>query len=197
MKKTKASIRSTAPFGKPHRDIRNVKIWPSSAGLLVCAVQVAEEAHRGQFRKDGKTPYITHPMAVADSLLDADDKIVALLHDVVEDTKLTVRDLKKNFPAWICDAVGTLTHWSMESYLDYILRVKKYPITRRVKMADLRHNMKTAEGHQLGKYRLALYILEAADLPPYMTVRMEPCRQCGYLFNPTATVIIKEKKNRG
>lgn len=104
------------------------------------AMLFAYNAHSGQFDKSG-IPYIMHPFHVAESMRDEDSTTVALLHDIVEDTKYTKEDLiNAGFPNYIVDAVVTLSRKSNESYMDYIRRVKRNNIAKVVKLADLEHN---------------------------------------------------------
>jgi len=109
--------------------------------LLKKADTIAEEAHAGQVDKAGK-PYIEHPRAVADSLTDWEEKIVALLHDVCEDTPWTVADLRRSgFTPKICAAVDLMTHRPEDSYGQYLTRLRNNRIARNVKLMDLSHNM--------------------------------------------------------
>ncbi|MBQ9167943.1 MAG: hypothetical protein IJX67_06000 [Oscillospiraceae bacterium] len=111
------------------------------AALLKKADKIAEQAHQGQLDKGG-VPYIEHPRAVADDLSDMEEKIVALLHDVCEDTPWTVEELKANgFTPQICWAVDLLTHRSGDSYGAYLTRLRQNRIARNVKLMDLSHNM--------------------------------------------------------
>lgn len=100
----------------------------------------ATNAHNGQFRRDGITPYINHPEKVA-SMMDTDEeKAVAWLHDVLEDTTVTADDLSKEFPSHIVSCVQKLTK-SNAPYLDYLYTVSEWGITKRVKMADMLSNL--------------------------------------------------------
>lgn len=106
------------------------------------ALRIAEKAHEGQKDKGGN-PYILHPLAVASKVENREEKITALLHDVVEDTEVTLGDLAREFPSVIVDAVDRLTkkkgpEYSREKYLE---RIKENEIARKVKLADLEHNM--------------------------------------------------------
>ena len=103
------------------------------------ALEIAYNAHKGQKDKMG-FPYILHPIAVSLMVDTVDEKVVALLHDVVEDTSVTLADLDEVFPAYIVDAVRALTNVG-ESYDQYISNVLQSPLAVRVKLADLRHNM--------------------------------------------------------
>jgi (p)ppGpp synthase/HD superfamily hydrolase len=130
------------------------------------ATRIATEAHKGQTRWDKTIPYITHPAAVARALIqdgyDEDYVATAWLHDVLEDTDVTERDLMtQGVDPFIIDAVVLLTHTEGLSYLDYILTLSTHSVARVVKMADLTHNMSNLKkGSMLQKYQLAFYILE-------------------------------------
>lgn len=104
------------------------------------AMKFAYKAHLGQVDKAG-VPYIFHPIHLAEQMKDEDTTVVALLHDVVEDTKYTLKDLKDmGFTEKQVDAVSFMTHDKKEPYLDYVKRVKMNPIAKAVKIADLKHN---------------------------------------------------------
>lgn len=103
------------------------------------AMQFSYQAHHGQVDKSGQ-PYIFHPYHVAEQMEDEKTVCVALLHDVLEDTGITVEQLEKEFPEDIVDAVKILTKTEQEEYLDYIRKIKENPIARKVKLEDLEHN---------------------------------------------------------
>lgn len=104
------------------------------------ALQIAKEAHAGQVDKAGKD-YILHPITVA-SYMDTDvEKTIAYLHDVLEDTSVTVDELRNHFSNEIVDTVITLTHRKDESYFEYIQRIFKSKLAKKVKVADLLHNL--------------------------------------------------------
>ena len=104
------------------------------------ALQIAKEAHAGQVDKAGKD-YILHPITVA-SYMDTDvEKTIAYLHDVLEDTGVTVDELRNHFSNEIVDTVITLTHRKDESYFEYIQRISKSKLAKKVKVADLLHNL--------------------------------------------------------
>ena len=116
------------------------------------AISIASRYHKGQTDKNGM-PYILHPLAVMqivsdfvpsdneDLLMDA--KIVAVLHDILEDTVVTKVSLEYYcFPPHIIDAVVALTRLQDETYSDYILRVAENSLTVVVKLADLTHNLR-------------------------------------------------------
>jgi (p)ppGpp synthase/HD superfamily hydrolase len=105
------------------------------------AIALATNAHKGQQDKNG-SPYILHPLRLMTRMGSAIDKIVAVLHDVVEDTPVTIRDLKeKGFSSDVLDAVDCLTRRKDETYDAFIERCKANPIAMRVKIADLEDNM--------------------------------------------------------
>ncbi len=134
--------------------------------LIALAQSIAEEAHAGQFRKDGKTHYITHPEAVANVFAETCvlHRSVAWLHDVIEDTHITAVELiERGIPQAVVDIVQLLTKDKDTSYLNYILSIKCDKAATDVKIADIKHNMSTLEPKNKtmrDKYMLALYILE-------------------------------------
>ena len=111
--------------------------------MLAAAEMLARQAHAGQYRRDGVTPYISHPEAVAAYFPhDPYAAAVAWLHDVVEDTDVTFRDIRdRGFPINVVVALGALTHMDDEPYQDYIERALADPLARRVKFADMLCNL--------------------------------------------------------
>lgn len=106
------------------------------------AIEIAVSAHNGQFDTHNGRPYIEHPFRVMNAGHTLQEKIVGVLHDVVEDTEWTLNELKSSgFTNEIVDAVDSITRRENESYDDYITRVQKNPIGVRVKMNDLTDNM--------------------------------------------------------
>ena len=104
------------------------------------ALKISTRAHRGQLDKAGK-PYINHPKTVARMLGTEEAQTVALLHDVIEDTNVTLDDLKEaGFSDDIITAVDCLTQRDRERREEYIMRVSKNPLATMVKLADLKHN---------------------------------------------------------
>ena len=105
------------------------------------AIAIAVEAHQGQKDKAGE-PYILHPLRLMLQMQSETDKIVAVLHDVVEDSGRSLDDLRtEGFSAEVLEAVSTLTKKNDVSYEEYIDSIKTHPVARRVKLADLRDNM--------------------------------------------------------
>lgn len=132
--------------------------------LIDKAIKIATEAHKDQKRWGGE-PYITHPERVAANFgLDRPSEcIVAWLHDVVEDTNITLKDLfKEGFPEYILDAIDSVSKRDGESYTDFIRRVAKNKIGLDVKMADLCDNLSAGigPGSLKDKYELALVYLK-------------------------------------
>ena len=107
--------------------------------LTIKAMKIAYEAHMGQCDQSG-VPYILHPVHLAEQMTDETTTCIALLHDVLEDTPLTIQDLEKEFPQEITQAVLLLTHDPSEDYLKYVRRLCENPLARKVKIADLAHN---------------------------------------------------------
>ena len=124
------------------------------------AMNIAYKAHEGQFDKCG-FPYICHPIHLAESIITTlplyinndnnkdylkdipvDEYLtcVALLHDVVEDTDITIEDLSKEFPFIVTEAVDLLTHRPDVNYFDYIYKIKSNFLARSIKILDILHN---------------------------------------------------------
>ena len=105
------------------------------------AIKIMFEAHKNQLDKSGM-PYVFHPWHVAEQMDDENSTIVALLHDVIEDTKVTIEYLaEEGFDQNILDALILLTHEDGVDYFDYVSRISSNEIATKVKMADLQHNM--------------------------------------------------------
>ena len=104
------------------------------------ALKICFEAHKDQVDKSGM-PYVFHPFHLAEQMTDEDTTVVALLHDVVEDTDCTIENLRKlGFNEDIISAIALMTHDENLPYMDYVAAIKKNPIAKAVKLADLRHN---------------------------------------------------------
>lgn len=104
------------------------------------ALKLCFEAHKEQIDKSGM-PYVFHPFHLAEQMTDEAKTVVALLHDVVEDTELTFEDLEKQgFGEEIISALKLLTHNDDTPYMDYVAKIKTNKIATAVKLADLRHN---------------------------------------------------------
>ena len=104
------------------------------------AYEIAKKAHLGQVDKAGED-YIKHPEKVASFVKTDEEKAVAYLHDVIEDTELTLEDLYEyGFSKEVIEAVDIITKKRGEDYQSYLNSVKKNKLARAVKLADLRHN---------------------------------------------------------
>ncbi len=131
------------------------------------AMKLCFEAHKDQVDKSG-IPYVFHPFHVAEQMTDEATTIVALLHDVVEDTKYTLDDIATmGFGKDVVDALALMTHDKKIPYLDYVTKIKDNPIARKVKLADLSHNSDPTRldviddkvKERLDKYKKAIGIL--------------------------------------
>jgi len=108
------------------------------------ALSLCFEAHKNQLDKSGM-PYVFHPFHLAEQMETEETVVVALLHDLVEDTDYTIDDLKAmGFPQNVTDAIALMTHAPEVDYMDYVAGIKTNPIAKTVKLADLRHNSDTA-----------------------------------------------------
>jgi (p)ppGpp synthase/HD superfamily hydrolase len=104
------------------------------------ALKLCFDAHKDQLDKSGM-PYVFHPFHLAEQMKDEATTTVALLHDVVEDTPLTIDDLENmGFTHEVTDAIRLLTHAEGVPYMEYVAQIKKNPVAKAVKLADLRHN---------------------------------------------------------
>ena len=136
--------------------------------LVKKAVYVAMDCHRWEMDKGGY-PYIMHPMHLAEQMNDEDSTVVALLHDVVEDSDTTFEDLVRyGFTETQIEAIRALTHKEGQDYMDYIRQqVKPNPIAKKVKLADLAHNLDYSrlgtltdkDLKRMEKYKTAMKIL--------------------------------------
>ena len=135
------------------------------------AMKLCFEAHRDQVDKSG-VPYVFHPFHVAEQMKDEVTTIVALLHDVVEDTGHTLDDIiSMGFGQDVVDALALMTHDEDAPYLEYIAKLKNNPVARAVKLADLAHNSDPTRLDvidekakvRFDKYKKAIAILESKD----------------------------------
>ena len=104
------------------------------------AMKLCFQAHKDQTDKSG-IPYVFHPIHLAEQMKDEDTTVVALLHDVVEDTDYTLEDLREmGFNERVIAAIALMTHAEGVPYMDYVAKIKDNPIAKAVKLADLAHN---------------------------------------------------------
>ena len=139
------------------RDIETAKAW-------------AERLHSGQVDKAG-APYIGHPARVAGRLEKPEETVVGWLHDTVEDTGLTLREVEAEFGPETAAALDAVTRREREDWDAYLLRVKANPVARRVKISDLIDNSNLTRLNQVSmrdvkrqeKYNRALQFLMRDD----------------------------------
>jgi len=123
------------------------------------ALKFAILAHDGQKREDG-TDFVNHPITVAHVVEHLapefgleefvnEAMVIAVLHDVIEETDVTYRQLLDNFPFYIVRGVKTLTRIDEEGYGDYIKRIMEDRVCCMIKIADIEHNMRTIEGTKM------------------------------------------------
>ena len=103
------------------------------------AMRIAYAAHHGQVDYNG-IPYIFHPLHLVETMDDEISCCAALLHDVVEDTDVTMEDLEREFPPRVIQVLRLLTHEKGADYFEYVRAIRSDPIAVKVKLADLQHN---------------------------------------------------------
>lgn len=141
--------------------------------LLERAIAIALQAHAGEVDKTGH-PYVLHPLRLMLSMETEVEMVTAVLHDVVEDSSTTLADLEaEGFPDEVLTALALLTHDQAGTpYEAYIAAIKENPLARRVKLADLTHNMDvrrlpapltTKDWGRLEKYRRAYDLLLTSE----------------------------------
>lgn len=144
-----------------------------SAPTLEDAIALAVEAHRGQRDKAGQT-YILHPLRVMMRLETEPERMVAVLHDVVEDSPWTLERLRGlGYPEEVLGALDCLTKREGETYEAFIERLLPNPLARRVKRADLEDNLDVRrlpavtakDAERLARYRAAWARLREAERP--------------------------------
>jgi len=125
------------------------------------AKQLCISAHQGQFRKDKTTPYHTHPIAVADMMDTEEEKIIAYLHDVIEDTIITGIELQNlGVRGDVLLDIYLLTKKPNQLYSNYLLSLTSSSRATKIKIADMLHNMScNPSDKQKAKYLKALPIL--------------------------------------
>jgi (p)ppGpp synthase/HD superfamily hydrolase len=131
------------------------------------AISIAALAHEGQRDKAG-APYVLHPIRVMLRLSSPEERIVGVLHDVVEDTRITRDDLRATgFSEAVLEALDSVTERDGENYADFVVRAASNPIGRAVKLADLEDNCDLAriaapterDLERIEKYRRAIAAL--------------------------------------
>ena len=135
------------------------------------ALKLCFEAHKDQIDKSGM-PYVFHPLHLAEQMSDENTTIVALLHDVIEDTEYTLDDLRKfGFAENVLSAISLMTHADDVPYMEYVVKIKTNPIAKAVKLADLKHNsdmsrldrITQTDEERAKKYKQAIELLENSN----------------------------------
>jgi (p)ppGpp synthase/HD superfamily hydrolase len=136
------------------------------------AIVIAAEAHTGMFEKAG-APYILHSLRVMLAMSEATDRIVAVLHDVVEDCDGWTLDRirSEGFSEKVVEALDSVTKRNDEEYFSFVCRAAANPIGRKVKLADLKDNSDLArisnptqrDVDRIEKYRIAIETIEQMD----------------------------------
>lgn len=135
--------------------------------MIDIALAIAKKAHAGQVDKAG-VDYIQHPLYVASQVNTEQEKAVALLHDVIEDSDITAADLfASGLSNEVVTAVQILTKKKGQSYQEYLRKVKSNNLARVVKLADLKHNsdlsrlksVTNTDYERVKKYKNAIYYL--------------------------------------
>lgn len=143
------------------------------------AIELMYLLHKDQTDKSG-LPYVFHPWHVAESMDDEMKTTVALLHDAVEDTDITLDDLiEGGFPEEVVSVFALMTHEEGVDYFDYIKKLADNPIAREVKLADLKHNsdldrldhVSEKDMERKEKYAKAIRILEDYNNNPSSLVK--------------------------
>lgn len=137
--------------------------------LYTLALRIAKKAHMGQVDKGG-VDYIQHPLYVASQMVTDEEKAVALLHDVIEDSSCTLASLTKSgLPQEVIEAVDILTKKPLVDDAEYFSAIKANELARVVKLADLKHNsdlsripeIGMADFERIDKYAQAITFLES------------------------------------
>ena len=135
--------------------------------MLERAIEIAAKVHKGQLDKAGK-PYILHPLRLMIKMGSEEEMIVAVLHDSVEDTTITLDELRKEgFSENIICAISAITKIHGETYENFIERIKNNPLATKIKIADLKDNSNLSRIQQpskedferVQKYKKALEVL--------------------------------------
>jgi (p)ppGpp synthase/HD superfamily hydrolase len=131
-KKSSVQVKITIPLEWKQSDIE----------MVAKARAWAVKAHAGQKDKAGKDYFKAHVTVVAEGVKgDPIAEAVAFLHDTVEDTSVTIEDIRTGFPKEVADAVSALTHSKGISYAEYLWHIQQNSIAAKVKLSDLRSNV--------------------------------------------------------
>lgn len=147
--------------------------------MTKAALKLCFDAHKDQVDKSGQ-PYVFHPFHLAEQMDTEEAVCVALLHDVIEDTDFTIDDMRDaGMNEAVLDALLLLTHDPTVEYMDYVRALSHNPLARKVKLADLKHNMDAsrldsvteADLERKAKYKEAFVLLAKADAQHEMKAR--------------------------
>lgn len=165
----------------------------------------AVKAHAGQKDKAGQDYFKAHVTVVAEGVKgDPIAEAVAFLHDTVEDTSVTIEDIRTGFPKEVADAVSTLTHSKGISYAEYLWYVQQNSIAVKVKLSDLRNNMDLSRlPHEptkkdlarTTKYSRAYAMLSGIHDTPYSISEVNPYALYDYLLSTGWEKAEKQKKS--
>ena len=118
------------------------------------ALKLCFEAHKNQVDKTN-LPYVFHPFHLAEQMTDEISTVCALLHDVVEDTNISFKDLENmGFPKEVIDVLKLLTHNDKTPYIDYVINLSQNKTAVKVKLADLKHNSDLTRLDVIDEYAL-------------------------------------------
>ena len=146
---------------------------------LATALLIAAQAHNGQTRRNN-LPYLLHPFRVMLRMGSEEEMIIAILHDVIEDTDVTIDDLRaQGFNEDILEAIDLLTKKDGVDYAAYLETVAANPLARRVKIADLCDNMNVREIPDLQESDL-----KRLDKHHKALRKLENAEQCSRTSNP-------------
>jgi (p)ppGpp synthase/HD superfamily hydrolase len=152
----------------------------TSLQIIKTALEIAIKVHEGQLDKGGN-PYIGHPIFVANKMQTTNEIVVALLHDVCEDSEVTFDNLEKSgFSSEIVSAIKAITKIKGEKYGDYLERVKHNKIASLVKIEDMKHNSDLSRLKSLSEEdlkRKEKYLLSINNLSSFT------CKVCKKVFN--------------
>lgn len=132
------------------------------------AIKLMFDKQKNEIDKGGM-PYVFHPFHLAEQMESEDEVVVALLHDIIEDTDVTIKELTKmGFTKQETDAISIMTHNKNDSYEKYIKKISTNKLATKVKIADLKHNLditrlneiKTKDLEKIEKYKKSLRYLE-------------------------------------
>ena len=177
------------------------------AEMVDKAKRLAIKAHAGQKDKAGKDYFEAHVSVVANSIIgDPVSKAAAFLHDTVEDTSVTIEDIRAEFPKEVADAVDALTHRKGMSYAEYLWRIQQNPAAVKVKLSDLRSNMDVKRLPQplsekdisrTRKYKRAYLMLGGVNDAPHDCCIVNPYAFYNYLLSTGWEETGKRKEIKG